>query len=424
MHKILPIITGMTLAFALALGCAPSITHLQKHLDSQNYAEAVAAVAGDEQMETELAALVVERAAGEDPASAAELVDALAASGGPGKRALERIVERGDPPMSLLAFVALERGSAPRQAKELDRYLKNQRSDVRAAAAEAWSGDLSVKRLHDLLFDHDPRVRRAAVNGLAKHTEEDRVSVWLREALRLDPDPKVRAAAARRGKALGKRDKALDTLRQALEDENMGVRLAALRGLGAIGEGEALELLRDRIAGPLSETVVVAAAELARLGEAKGRGLLDEALAAKSPNIRATALTHLGRAGVEDREQIQLEMLADESPQVVLLASSLLLRTDHAEPDGPVAEALWRIADLKVARSDEARDMLAVLGDPKAVADVTAVLADGHDAVMVAVLRRVKRAAALRARFVELLAHGEEAVRLAAARAVLASSLG
>jgi hypothetical protein len=262
------------------------------------------------------------------------------------------------------------------------------------------------------------------VTGLAEHVPDGEISTWLREALRLDPDAKVRAAAARLGSALGGKGKALDALRDALEDENMGVRLAALRGLGGIGSGEALELLRDQVAGPLNETAVVAAAELARLGEKPGRERIEAALADKSPGVRATALTHLGRAGIEDSEQILSGKLADESPQVVLLAASMLLRSAAAEPGGPVAGALRRIIDEQSARADEARDMLAVLGDEQAVADVTAVLAEGDESELVAVLARVRRAAALRARFVELLAHERSEVRVAAARALLTAPLG
>jgi HEAT repeat protein len=216
----------------------------------------------------------------------------------------------------------------------------------------------------------------------------------------------------------------LDALRDALEDENMGVRLAALRGLGALGSGEALELLRDAIAGPMSESVVVAAAELAGLGEADGRARFDEALAHDNPTIRSTALTHLGRIGLDDYESVLVEALGDESPQVVLLTASMLLRSEHAEPGGAVAEALRRIVELEVGRSIEARDMLAVIGDPDAVSEVTTALSEGDGQELIAVLTRVRRAAALRGRFVELLAHEEHAVRVAAARAVLVSSLG
>jgi HEAT repeat protein len=424
MNKSIFVCVVALLALAATAGCAPSITHLEKHLDADRYADAVAEVVGDEKMEAELAALVIERAAADPPTSAADLIGALASSGAPGKRALERIAESADDPLESLARVALRRGSPPRSAAERAAFLEHASSDVRAAAAAAWSRKLGRKRLHELLLDHDPRVRRAAVIGLVEHVPDKEVSSWLREALRLDPDPRVRSAAARLGRALGDRGKGLDALRDALADANMGVRLAALRGLGAIGEGEAVELLRDALAGPLSESAVVAAAELTRLGEPDGRARFDEALEADNPTLRSTALTHLGRAGVDQREEKLLGALGDESPQVVLLAASMLLRSEHAGPDGKVAEALRRVAEQEVARSPEARDMLAVLGDPGAVAEVTALLAEGDEQELVAVLGRVRRAAALRARFVELLAHEERAVRVAAARAVLVISLG
>ncbi|MBW2276056.1 MAG: HEAT repeat domain-containing protein [Deltaproteobacteria bacterium] len=411
-------------ALVLAAGCAPSITHLEKHLDADRYADAVAEVTGDEQMEAELAALVIERATTDPEASADALVNALASSGAPGKRALERIADSAAEPLESLARVALRRGSPPRSAAERATFLKHSSSDVRAAAATAWSRKLGRGRLQELLLDHDPRVRRAAVTGLAKHMPDKEVSSWLREALRLDPDPKVRAAAARLGSALGGKGKGLDALRDALADENMGVRLAALRGLGAIGKGEAVELLKDATAGPMTESVVVAAAELARIGDKDGRARFDEALSAGNPTIRSTALTHLGRAGIDDRQKLLVKALDDESPQVVLLAASMLLGSDHAGPDGKVAGSLERVAELEVARSAEARDMLAVLGNADAVAEVTSLLAAGDGQALVTVLVRVRRAGSLRARFVELLAHEEQAVRVAAARAVLVTSLG
>jgi HEAT repeat protein len=415
---------GSACALWLVCGCAPSISNLEAHLVASRYADAVAEVTGDPALEAELAALVIERSTAADAASCAELINALAASGSPGRRALSRIAERGEEIPRRLAQIALDRGAPPRAAAERKRFLEHASSDVRAAAAAAWARELDRARLHALLLDLDPRVRRAAVTGLREHTPDREVAAWLRETLRLDPDPLVRAAAARLGEALGGRGKAIDALRGALDDENMGVRLAALRGLGQIGEGEARAMLEDRIVGPLSETVVVAAAELARLGDATGRDRFDEALRSNSAGVRSTALTHLERAGIEQREEALIAALADEAPQVVLLAASLLLHTAAAEPGGPVPRALRRLAEQHGARSDEARDMLAVLGDGDAVAAVAAVLAEGDGAELVAVLSRVRKAAALRARFVSLLAHAELSVRLAAARAVLAASLG
>jgi HEAT repeat protein len=411
--RILAFVGAATLV--AALGCAPSIEHLERHLDASNYDRAVAAASGDPALETELAALVIEHAAaaGSDPAA---LVSALAAAGAPGKRALDRIVERGVEPAGSLARIALERRRAPR-GPELKRFLAHASSDVRAAAASAWARELGFERLEALALDPEPRVRSAAVGALAALEESKRAAALLRETLRLDPDPRVRAAAARQGPALGKR--ALESLRDALGDENMGVRHGALRGLGKLGTTEARALIEDRIAGPIDETVVVAAAELARLGSEAGRQRFDEALAAKSPGVRATALLHLGRAGIGDADQIQRRALDDEAPQVVLLAASLLLR--EAEPDGPVAEALRRLIADRVAAAPEARDMLAVIGDSTAIAEVETVLADAAEGELLKVLARVRRASKLRARFVQLLADERESVRLAAARAVLAS---
>lgn len=402
-------------AVAAAIGCAPSIENLERHLDANAYDQAVAAVAGDPALETELAALVVEHAAaaGND---AAALVGALAAAGAPGQRALERMVEGNVEPARSLAWIALNRRRPPR-GPELKRYLAHGSSDVRAAAAGAWAGKLGFERLEALALDPEPRVRSAAVAAVASLEESKRGAALLRETLRLDPDPRVRAVAANQGPALGSR--ALDALRDALGDENMGVRHAVLRGLGKLGSAEARALIEDRVAGPIDETVVVAAAELARLGSKLGAERFAAALESRNPGVRATALLHLGRAGLDDADGIERRALDDEAPQVVLLAASLLLR--EAEPDGPVAAALRRLIEERVAAAPEARDMLAVIGDGAAIAEVEAVLADAAEGELLAVLARVRRAAGLRARFVQLLADERESVRLAAARAVLAT---
>ncbi|MFO8072723.1 MAG: HEAT repeat domain-containing protein [Polyangia bacterium] len=401
---------------ALAAGCAPSVEHLRRNLLDGSYDAALERVEGDERMENELAALVLERALIEGEESSATV--AALASTGAGRHALERLVDRGESPLAELAGIALHRRCAPRDST-LEAYLGSDYSDVRAAAARAWGDELEVERLKELILDDDPRVRRAAVRSLDAAEGGERAARQLCEVLRLDPDPKVRAAAARAGEALG--DGALDALRSALEDGNMGVRHAALRGLGELGGEAAVGRIRELAVGPISETTVVAAAELTRLGEKPGRERLEGALEHERSTVRATAVTHAGRALEPDQRRELLERaLGDEAPRVVVLAASLLL--GDAEPGGEVAAALERVIEAHSVCADEARDMLAVIGDPEAIEQVAAVFEDGDAEELVAVLGRVRRARELRPDFVRLLADERGTVRLAAARAVLATS--
>ncbi len=400
---------------ALAAGCAPSVEQLRRNLTDGRYAAALDHVEGDERMENELAALVLEKALIEGEEGSAT-VSALASTSA-GRHALERLVERGGSPLAELAGIALRRRCAPRGSR-LEAYLGSDYSDVRAAAARAWSDELEPERLEELVLDDDPRVRRAAVRSLAAVAGGARAARELREVLRVDPDPRVRAAAARAGGALG--EGALDALRSALEDGNMGVRHAALRGLGELGGEAAVARIRELAVGPMSETTVVAAAELTRFGEKPGRARLEEALEHERSTVRATAVTHAGRALPPDQRRDLLERtLEDEAPRVVVLAASLLL--GDAEPGGEVAAALERVIDEHSVCADEARDMLAVIGDPEAIERVAAVFEDGDAKELVAVLGRVRRARELRPDFVRLLADERGAVRLAAARAVLSS---
>ena len=205
--------------------------------------------------------------------------------------------------------------------------------------------------------------------------------------------------------------------RNALNDESMGVRNAALRGLGDLGSDEAVELIRDRMAGPMTEVTVVAAAELSRLDHEDGKGRFREALKDRRSNIRATALTHLDRARIENPKKIRLGMLDDEDPSVVLTAAAALAK--GADPKGPVACALRRIVEEGSMRSPGARDMLAVIGESAAVAEVQEVLGQGDEEEIITSLKRVARAAMLYDSFVSLLKDDRAKVRVEAARGVL-----
>jgi HEAT repeat protein len=285
------------------------------------------------------------------------------------------------------------------------------------AAARTWSRKIDRKRLEKMILDPDPGVRVEAAAGLGRF-EGEKTARILAQTARLDPDPKVRARAVVQVKSLG--TGAMDVCRSALNDENMGVRNAALRGLCELGSDEAVELIRDRMAGPMTEVTVVAAAELARLGHKDGKSRFFEALKNRRSNIRATALTHLDRARIEDPGKIRLRMLDDEAPSVVLTAAAALLT--GADPKGPVASALRRIVKEGSMRAQSARDMLAVIGDPVAVAEVEEVLEQGDEKEVTTSLKRVARAAMLYNSFVSLLKDDRAKVRIEAARGVLMSS--
>ncbi len=412
-HKARPY-TLLSFALVATLGCAPSIVQLERHLDADKFDKAVETAADDPAMQAELAALILERAA-RDEERASGMIDVLTGAGKPGKRALERLVDSSGDQVARQAEVALHRCGTP-EGEDLAVYLEHDASDVRARAARKWYSELEAAMLEKLLVDHDPRVRRWAAKGLCRLGGAHGTDALLRDALRLDPDSKVRAEAARCAKGLGQ--DVLLVLKAALEDERLGVRLAVIEGLAKTGDEDALIIVEERAAGPVDEMTVAAAAELSRLGNPVGKERLDAALKSNRPVIRQAALLRLERAQVKDRDAILVRMLDDEAPGVVLLAASLL--STGQEVNSAVPKALKRLVEEAGSYSDKARDQLAVLGDADALDQVAKALDDSEETVLLTLLVRVRRAG-LAPRFVKLMGNESEPVRIAAARATLAT---
>ncbi len=398
------------------IGCTPNLKGLVDHLGKGSHDLAVAQVTGDPEMEEHLAALILQMEAVQSPDSAYDITGTLAASGRPGVEALKRLSSQKLGPVSTMAQIRLDRLSLPREAR-LNKLLKDDSSDVRACAASTWARRMDKAPLLRLFMDTDPRVRLAAVSSLGNSGDKKGTSKVLLETLRLDPDPRVRSAAARRGKALGAG--ALDALRDALADDNMGVRHGAMFGLSALGTREALALLEDLVMGPMDESVVVAAAQLARAGSKRGRSRFMEALGDRSPNVRKTALVNLSTVENADARKHLVDALDDEAPNVVLAAAGILLRDGGDNPK--VNKALEKIVEEGGSYADEARDLLAVAGQTDAIADIEAGFLKWIETDVVATLSRVRRVKNLRGAFVQLMADGRKEVRIAAARAVLSS---
>jgi len=402
------------LLLLLLAGCGPSTAGLRSNLAKGSFDMAVAEAQGDPELEDHLAAIVLERDAVENPSGAYELVTFLAASGAPGRRSL-KVLEGGEGIGATLAWIALNRSSRPRGGK-LSRLISDDSWDVRAYAASTWARKLDPQRLRELVLDKDPRVRRAAVFALAAAGREKDAEL-LAETLRLDPDPAVRMAIARKGEVLGKG--ALESLRDALEDESPGVGNAALVGLSRLGNDDATTILEDIASGRLDERAVVAAAALRSIGSETGARRFDEALGHENPGVRATAIVNLSLARIEDRRERLVEALGDESQRVVFIAASILLPVEEAR--GTLIEALAPIASEGGASAPRARDMLAVLGDPESTEEIRGEMEGWEEGELIERLRRLRGAPGLRDRVVDLLADERREVRIAAARCLLRS---
>jgi HEAT repeat protein len=236
--------------------------------------------------------------------------------------------------------------------------------------------------------------------------------------LRLDPDPKVRAEVAQRGEALG--PNALVVLKRALGDENLGVRLAALRGLLETKDETARIIVREYAEAPLDDMAVAAAAELARRGDPLGLERLLAGLESRRPGIRVAALLRLERGKVKKSDAIALGMIDDPSPLVVYQAAAQLAK--HRKHKPTAIKALKKIALEHALHADKARDLLATIGDKAALSHVALALKQDDKTTVLQILGRVDRTKALRTDFALLMASPDQAIRIAGAKAVLTAT--
>lgn len=399
-------------------GCASQSRRFLDLVQKSRWEEAVERAKKDPKAAEGLAVAVIEdrAASGHDTAN---LVTILAGAGREGRAALARLEESRDETVSDLAFVAAHRRSAPSDER-VRQLLSHTSSDVRAAAATAWSAQLDPRTAASLLRDIDPRVRRAGVLGLIESDEVDaeQVSSLLTDLLRRDPSAQVRAAAARRGDALGA--DALSKLLRATEEENLGVRLAALTGLAALKSQDALDILRDAAAAPFDEKTVAAAAELARLGDPLGVQRMNEALEDESRKVRLAAVLRLERAGLANIEEKLRKRLDDEAPDVVILAASMAARRTEDPGDlEKIKNALRKIYENSGAHAQRARDLLATLSDTEALEGVRKVLRAADEDRVITTLHRVRGVEELRGDFLEAISGKSADIRLEAAIAIV-----
>ncbi len=403
----------LALCLALPMGCAPSLYQFDAPLDSGDYQAAVALTMDRPDKQVALAARILERAA-KNGVRTFELEEVLFRSGTPGKQALKRLARHGENPAGRLAAVLRLRNRAPSK-RNLGKYLRDESADVRAAAARSWTNHIDTDALIALLLDFDPRVRRSAVIGLARQEASAEIQALLRDTLQRDPDPKVRAEAARRGNSLGSRS--VIALKEALIDENLGVRLAALRGLVETGDETALLIVREYAEAPLDDMAVAAAAELSRSGDPLGLERLLAGLESRRPGIRVAALLRLERGKVKKPDDIALGMIDDKSPLVAYQAAALLSKNKKHKPT--VIKVLKTIASKHASHGDKARDLLATMGDEEALSQVAAALKQSDKTTVLQVLSRTGRTSALQNEFALLMASSDPEIRIAGAKAVL-----
>ena len=410
------LIVFLTLLFSV--GCSASLTRFEPLINQGQYKKAADLAAPDPESTRELATSLIVQAIKNGKNISANIDILNSSAGRLGKRTLKALCRRGSSPASDHACIARSCRRLPRKST-LRSYLTSDFGDVRARAARKWADKLDQATLISLLGDIEPGTRRAAVQALGRGFPNDKgVASALQNTLRRDPVATVRSAAAKTGPALG--EEALLALKAALRDENLGVRLAVIEGLAALGQPAATDILRNIAFGPLDEMGVVAIAELLRQGEDAMDTRLEAATQSPRLVIRKTALLRLERSGTENRRKYLEKALEDRSQTVVLLAARLLTKIKNGKP--LAQKALQKIMNSDSLEAPSARNLLATLGDEKAAQITRKRLQTGGEAEIVSILTEAYRSSKLSAGFAPLLGHKKEIVRLAAARACLLSS--
>lgn len=204
----------------------------------------------------------------------------------------------------------------------------------------------------------------------------DATGAKLLRLLGSDASAEMRRAAVLVLGEIGTREKELtSTLRDALDDPDAGVRLAALEAVGKLRIEQALSQLLDRITegGPESEAAALAAA---RLG-AKGTSALKELMHRVAPGLRRRIASAMASAGTVSAESAAVDALLDSDPGVVDAAA----RSLSAEIPSLSASSRKALADhllellkkkkgppLPPASETAVVRLLAALDDPRAEA--------------------------------------------------------
>jgi HEAT repeat protein len=220
-------------------------------------------------------------------------------------------------------------------------------------------GEHGADDLRTATGDPDPRVRMAAVGGLAEIDDAPTTDVLVKLAGK-DADEGVRAAATR-ALAHGSRGDQRALAGLAIGDKSLAVRLAGVELLVASHDDGAIRALLNH--GDLLVQIHAAHA-VAKSDPAGAAAAIDRALADAAPETRAAALNlaegAVGKPGAGDRAA---RALTDASVTVRLAAARVLGAV------GRKADAIGALAGLLAAPSVddriEAAADLAQLGDDR-----------------------------------------------------------
>ncbi|MBA3231640.1 MAG: HEAT repeat domain-containing protein [Acidobacteria bacterium] len=206
------------------------------------------------------------------------------------------------------------------------------RSPAQAAAAfeqgplAAWPRPVPpalVSNLLQAVDDENARVRMEAIYALGVIVRPPLAGEHEEALIKaLDHyDPVVRAGAALVAGRL-QVSAAGDALIRAVNDSNAGVRYAALRALGEVGEARAVQALGEQLTYyGRGEGAWSALQALARIAHASSVPVFKERVTDREPLLRRAAMEGLGRSG-DRSEQTTLQEAAGSDPSEMVRAAA------------------------------------------------------------------------------------------------------
>lgn len=248
--------------------------------------------------------------------------------------------------------VALELGPSPELVERLvAAFLPGDNVGLRNAAVEtlAGLGSRAFSAIADALPTLDADGRKLAAEALGR--AHDPLALPLLEALSSDPDPNVRVTALDQLAEVGglARERAAALLIQALRDEELHVKLAALSGLQRLGAKVPWETLESLSSHPTLRAPALALA--GHCEDPRAAAFLAEALEDERRSIFTVAVQ--GLASLVLNGKVSLSELRERLSKTSPAARARLLQNASDDEREPAQRAALVVS--------------AVAGEPKAI---------------------------------------------------------
>jgi HEAT repeat protein len=187
---------------------------------------------------------------------------------------------------------------------------------VRVAALRGVVASLGPKAL-DLLQQAvrtgEPAVQAEAIRLMGALSGEAVTSTMIQQFPQLRPPVRVQllAALAERGDG-----KARPLFLDALRDQNLQVRLAALNGLGSVGDSSCVQVLAETAAETKDEEQDAARSALSRLRGSDTDQVILSALTSAAPKVKPELIRAIGERGVRGAADILLRTAQESTGEV------------------------------------------------------------------------------------------------------------